>query len=199
MQSAATSDESLIALVAGGDDAAFATLYDRHGRSAYGLALRVLRDRHLAEDALQHAFLDVWRTAGRFAEGSSVRAWLMLLTHRRAVDLVRREQRVRRAIVEPSQPVAGPTGEDEALERLVAERVRAALTSIPTRERQLLELAYYGGLTQTELADRLELPLGTVKSRMFAGLSRLRTLLATGAPLERRPVTPGYSSESTTS
>ena len=189
MQSVATSDESLIALVAGGDDAALGTLYDRHGRSAYGLALRVLRDRHLAEDALQQAFLDVWRTAARFADGSSVRAWLMLLTHRRAVDLVRREQRARRAAVEPSQPEATPTGEDEALARLLAERVRAALNSIPARERQLLELAYYGGMTQTELAERLELPLGTVKSRMFAGLSRLRTLLASEAPFDGGPVT----------
>ena len=189
MRSMETSDESLIALVAGGDDAALGTLYDRHGRSAYGLALRVLRDRHLAEDALQQAFLDVWRTAARFAEGSSVRAWLMLLTHRRAVDLVRREQRARRAVVESSEPEAAPTSEDEALARLLAERVRAALNRIPTGERQLLELAYYGGMTQTELAERSELPLGTVKSRMFAGLSRLRTLLASERPFDGGPVT----------
>ena len=184
MQPLATSDESLIALVAGGDHAALGTLYDRHGRRAYGLALRVIRDRHLAEDALQQAFLDVWRTAGRVAEGSSVKTWLLMLTHRRAVDLVRREQRRSRAIVDSSEPEAALAGEDEALERLEAERVRAALATIPARERQLLELAYYGGLTQTELAERLEVPLGTVKSRMFAGLSRLRTLLATEAPLE---------------
>ena len=181
MHRLATSDESLIALVARGDDAALGSLYDRYGSCAYGLALRVLRDRHLAEDALQNAFLDVWRTAGRFADGSSVRAWLMLLTHRRAVDLVRREQRGRRAVVEPSQTEAAPTSEEEALRRLAAERVGAALTTIPAHERQLLELAYYGGLTQTQLAERLELPLGTVKSRMFAGLSRLRALLATDA------------------
>ena len=188
MQPLATSDESLIARVAGGDDAALGTLYDRHSQRAYGLAFRVLRDRHLAEDALQQAFLDVWRTADRFADGSTVRAWLMLLTHRRDVDLVRREQRWRREIVESSQPEAAPASEDEALEGLAAARVRAALTSIPTRERQLLELAYYGGLTQTQLAERLELPLGTVKTRMSAGLSRLRTLL-TDAPLDGAPVT----------
>ena len=116
----------------------------------------------------------------------------MLLTHRRAVDLVRREQRGRRAIVEPSHTEAAPSSEDEALKRLAGERVRAALTSIPTRERELLELAYYGGLTQTQLAERLELPLGTVKSRMFAGLSRLRALLATEAPLEGESVAPSY-------
>ena len=110
MHSPATSDESLIALVADGDHAALGTLYDRYGRRAYGLALRVIRDRHLAEDALQHAFLDVWRTAGRVAQGSSVGSWLMLLTHLRSVDLVRQEQRANRVMVVPGEPDAAPAG-----------------------------------------------------------------------------------------
>lgn len=196
MQTAAHSDESLVALVARGDEAALGTLYDRYGRSAYGLALRVLCDRHLAEDAVQNAFLDVWRTAGRFTDGSSVRAWLMMLTHRRAVDLVRRTERWRRVTVEPIPSEVGPTGEEDAMRRLDAERVRAALASIPTQERHLLELAYYGGLTQTQLAERLALPVGTVKSRMFSGLARLRDLLAAESPLERAAAVPSSAAAS---
>jgi RNA polymerase sigma factor (sigma-70 family) len=179
---AAFPDQSLLALVARSDDTALALLYDRHSRAAYGLALRVLRNRALAEDAVQDAFLQCWRTADRFTGASSVRAWIMLLVHRRAVDLVRHEERRRRPTFEPITNQTHRPGDEEAIRSLTAMRVRMALASLPDSERELLELAYYGGLTQSQLAERLQLPLGTVKSRMFAGLARLRELLADEEP-----------------
>jgi RNA polymerase sigma factor (sigma-70 family) len=172
------SDEALVALIARGEEWALTELYDHHGRLAYGLALRIIRDPAHAEDAVQDAFLAVWRTAARFtAERSKASTWLLTLVHRRAVDIVRREQR-RRA--EPIENVEAPAGEatDEAVWlRFERERVQEALRALPDAQREALELAYYGGFTQSELADRLGQPLGTIKSRMFAGLSRLRELL----------------------
>jgi len=174
------SDEAVVALVARRDEQALAELYDRFGRVAYGLALRIVRDQALAEDAVQDAFLAAWRTAARFnAERAKASTWLLTLVHRRAVDLVRREQR-RRTEPLPETAVA-PTeaaADDVAYLRLERERVQAALRMLPDQQREALELAYYGGFTQSELADRLGQPLGTIKSRMFAGLSRLRELLA---------------------
>ncbi len=172
------SDEALVALVARSDDTALAELYDRFGNVAYAMALRTLRDAALAQDAVQDAFLQVWRSAGRFhAEKGSARVWLLTLVHRRAVDLVRREQR-RRTAPETDAPEARGAGADETVWlRLERERVREALARLPDQQREVLELAYWGGFTQTELAERLAQPLGTIKSRMFAGLARLRDLL----------------------
>jgi RNA polymerase sigma-70 factor (ECF subfamily) len=172
------SDEALVALVARGQEDALAELYDRLGGVAYGLALRVLRDRALAEDAVQEAFLSVWRSAGRFVpERARARTWLLTLVHRRAVDLVRRED-VRRAetLDEVEQP-ADESVEQTAWLRFERQRVQGALKALPDPQRELIELAYYGGFTQSQLADRLGVPLGTVKSRMFTGLSRLGELL----------------------
>jgi RNA polymerase sigma-70 factor (ECF subfamily) len=181
------SDEALVALVERGDDAALGELYDRFGRPAYGLALRILRDEALAEDAVQDAFLSVWRTAARFMpERARAATWILTLVHRRAVDLVRREE-YRRA--EPLEAAPEPTGtstEESAWLRLEAERVRAALRKLPDQQRETIELAYFGGFTQSELADRLGQPLGTIKSRMFAGLTRLRELLSEGETEWRR-------------
>jgi RNA polymerase sigma-70 factor, ECF subfamily len=176
------SDEALIALVARGDDTALAELYDRVGRVAYGIAFRILRDERLAEDAVQEGFLAVWRSAATFrAERAKASTWVVTLVHRRAVDIVRREER-RRA--EPLEPAAGheaadPAGsaEDEAWLGFERERVLAALAALPDAQREALELAYYGGYSQSELAETLGVPLGTIKSRMFAGLARLRELL----------------------
>jgi RNA polymerase sigma factor (sigma-70 family) len=172
------SDEALVALAARSDETALAELYDRFGRAAYGLAFRVLRDASLAEDAVQEAFLDVWRQADRFVpERARASAWLFTFVHRRAVDVVRREER-RRAEPLDNAPVAvGGTAEDEAWVRLERERVQGALKQLPDAQREALELAYYGGFTQSELAERLGEPLGTIKSRMFTGLARLRELL----------------------
>ena len=174
------SDEALVALVARGDDTALAELYDRVGRVAYGLAYRVLRDDRLAEDAVQEAFLAVWRTAARFtAERAKASTWILTLVHRRAVDLVRREERRRAEPLDDETRDAATTdsAEEAAWLGFERDRIQAALRLLPDAQREAIELAYYGGFSQSELAERLGQPLGTIKSRMFAGLARLRELL----------------------
>ncbi len=172
-------DEALLSLVAGSDDLALAELYDRFGGIAYGLAVRVLRDESLAQDAVQEAFLSIWRSADRFlAERAKASTWILTLVHRRAVDLVRREDRRRGEPLDGADEPASPaTAEDEATLGLQRRLVQEAMRHLPAEQREALELGYYGGLTQRELAERLDQPLGTIKSRMFAGLSRLRDLL----------------------
>ena len=185
------SDEALVALVARSDDGALAALYDRFGRVAYGLALRILRDRSLAEDAVQEAFLTVWRNADRFVpERAKASTWILTFVHRRAVDLVRREER-RRAEPLPETPLEGeaPAPDEEAWLRLRRDRVQKALRALPDQQREAIELAYFGGFTQSELAERLGEPLGTIKSRMFTGVARLRELLAE-SELEQWHTTP---------
>ena len=174
------SDEAVVALVARSDEHALAELYDRFGRVAYGLALRVLRDESLAEDAVQDAFLAAWRTANTFMpERGRASTWLLTLVHRRAVDLVRREQRRRTEPIDVAEERAGEGAADEAAWlRYERERVQAALRQLPDQQREALELAYYGGFSQSELAERLGQPIGTIKSRMFSGLRRLRDLLS---------------------
>jgi RNA polymerase sigma factor (sigma-70 family) len=176
----------LLARCARGDAAALARLYDRHGRVAYGLALRVVRDPALAEDAVQEAFLAVWRTAAGYREErGQASTWILMHVHRKAVDLVRREQRRR------AEPLPEATGgiehgaDEEAWSGSRRELVLRALRRLPDEQREVLELAYYGGYTQSELAERLGVPLGTIKSRTFAGLARLRDLLGE-AELETR-------------
>jgi RNA polymerase sigma-70 factor (ECF subfamily) len=172
------SDEALVLLAAHSEQPALAELYDRYGSPAYGLALRIVRDETLAEDAVQEAFLSLWRTAGRFVpERGRASAWILTLVHRRAVDLVRREERRRTDCLEPASEAGGAGADEEAWLRLQRERVQEALEQLPDQQREALELAYYGGFTQTELAERLGQPLGTIKSRMFTGLARLRELL----------------------
>ena len=175
------SDEALVALAARSEHPALAELYDRYGRSAYGLARRIVRDDTLAEDAVQEAFLALWRTASRFVpERGKASTWILTLVHRRAVDLVRREERRRAAPLEGTEePDERALAADEEIELSDRRRlVQEALRQLPDEQREALELAYYGGLTQTELAERLGVPLGTIKSRMFTGLRRLRDLLA---------------------
>lgn len=181
------SDEALLALISTPEgDLALAELYDRYGRVAYALAYRVLQSSSLAEDAVQDAFLAVWRTAGTYIrERGKPSTWLLTLVHRRAVDIVRREQRRREPPVETALPVAAPA-EDEATLRDRRRAVQAALRQLPADQREAIELAYYGGLTQSELAQQLDVPLGTIKSRMFAGLRRLGDLLRE-AGLEPEP------------
>jgi RNA polymerase sigma factor (sigma-70 family) len=184
-QLAHLSDEALVALVARADDSALAALYDRVGRMAYGLALRILRDERLAEDAVQEGFLAVWRTAAGFSpERAKASTWILTLVHRRAVDLVRREQRRRAEPLEETEKreeITVPSAEEAAWLRFERDRVQEALRQLPDAQREAIELAYYGGFTQSELAERLGQPLGTIKSRMFAGLARLRELLDDGA------------------
>jgi RNA polymerase sigma factor (sigma-70 family) len=173
------SDEALLALVSRGDDAALGELYDRYGRIAYGLALRIVRDRTLAEDVVQEGFLAVWRSAGTFrAEHGKPSTWILTLVHRRAVDLVRREERRRADPIDELAQPAGEATDEEAWLRAQRQVVQEALRKLPPDQREAIELAYYGGFTQSELAERLGQPLGTIKSRMFTGLRRLRELLA---------------------
>jgi RNA polymerase sigma factor (sigma-70 family) len=177
-EAAETSDESLLARVAGGNEAALGELYDRFGRVAYGLALRVLRDDRLAEDAVQEAFLAVWRQAASYRpERAKAQTWVLTLVHRRAVDLVRREERRRADALDPEFEPAGSSAAEDAESRDRRTAVQRALAQLPEEQRRPIELAYYGGLTQSELAERLGEPLGTIKSRMFTGLKRLRELI----------------------
>jgi RNA polymerase sigma-70 factor (ECF subfamily) len=173
-------DSALIARCAAGDESALAGLYDRYAGVAYGLALRVVRDAALAEDVVQEAFLAVWRGASLFDAGrSKVSTWLLSLVHHKAVDAVRREQ----ARPKPAREEAPERPDDADVARDVvraddAATVRRALMQLSPAQREVLELAYFGGLTQSELADRLGEPLGTIKSRTHAALGRLRELLA---------------------
>jgi RNA polymerase sigma factor (sigma-70 family) len=174
------SDEAVVALLARSDEEALAELYDRFGRVAYGLALRILRDEALAEDAVQDAFLNAWRSADTFMpERAKASTWLLTLVHRRAVDLVRREQLRRTEPIEAAgEPVGEGSADDAVWLRYERERVQEALRRLPDQQREAIELAYYGGFTQSELAERLGQPVGTIKSRMFSGLGRMRDLLA---------------------
>jgi len=120
----------------------------------------------------------VWKTAARFApERGKASTWILTIVHRRAVDVVRREQRRRADSLDVAPEQGGGAADDEAWLRLQRERVQAALRQLPDQQREALELAYYGGFTQSELAERLGQPIGTIKSRMFMGLARLRELL----------------------
>jgi RNA polymerase sigma-70 factor (ECF subfamily) len=138
----------------------------------------VLRDASLAEDAVQEAFLLIWRGADRFMpERAKASTWIMTIVHRRAVDLVRREQR-RRTDQLPDVLLATDTPADEAVWlRLEREHVQRALRELPDQQRETLELAYYGGFTQSELAERLGRPIGTIKSQMHTALANLRRLV----------------------
>src|SRR3954447_15417463 len=178
------SDVLLVARCADGDEGALAELYDLFGRAAYALALRIVRDASQAEDVVQEAFLDLWRSAARFDPARSRPAsYLLTFVHRRAVDLVRREQ-ARPQRGGDVDDVANRAGKDDVPASLVAseqgESVRRALAGLSPQQRQVLELAYFNGLSQTEIAERLGEPLGTVKSRTHVALSRLRELLGEG-------------------
>lgn len=180
------SDEAVVALVARSDEGALGELYDRYGAAAFRLARRVVRDTGLAEDVVQEAFLGIWRGAARFVpERAHASAWIMTLVHRRAVDAVRREERRRALPLEDGDDVRlVDSAENVVWLRLERERVRHALAQLPDQQRETLELAYYGGFTQSELADRLGRPLGTVKSQMFAGLQNLRGLIESSTKAE---------------
>jgi RNA polymerase sigma-70 factor (ECF subfamily) len=171
------SDVLLVARCAEGDEGALAELYDRFGRAAYALALRIVRD-------VQEAFLDLWRTAARFDPSLSRPAsYLLTFVHRRAVDLIRREQ-ARPQRGGDVEDIASRASTDDVPASLVASEqgatVRRALADLPPPQRQVLELAYFNGLSQSEIAEHLGEPLGTVKSRTHVALSRLRELLGEG-------------------
>jgi RNA polymerase sigma-70 factor (ECF subfamily) len=168
----------LIERVSVGDRKAFAELYDLTAPVVFGVALKVLGERSWAEDVTQEAYLQIFNQAGNFQPSSgSVTGWVATIAHRRAVDAVRRAEARRRR--ERSQPVAPSV--DETSEPVVLEderrRVNAALGSLSDLQREAIELAYYQGLTYREVAERLDAPLGTIKTRMRDGLMRLRSIL----------------------
>jgi len=170
----------LLTLVAGGDQVAFETVYDRVAPAVFGLVLRVLRDSAQSEEVAQEALLEVWRTAGRFdpARGTAL-AWVMTIAHRRAVDRVRSERAA--ATREARAAAASPPAADEVAETvessLEAERVRHCLDGLTGTQRESITLAYYSGLSYPQVASALGVALGTVKTRIRDGLRRLRDCL----------------------
>ena len=179
-RSPATAEHDLIERMRRRDETALEALYDRYAGIVYSLALRMVGDRDLAQEILQDAFLRCWDGMTQFdPDRGRLSSWLLGITRNRAIDLLRSRQHQARlreypATVELDDRVAISDPIQAALLRQV---VGAALCELPVRQRQALELAYYGGLTQTEIATRLGEPLGTVKSHMRGGLERLRSLL----------------------
>ena len=175
-------DRALLRAVAARDKDALRQLYARHSAVLFALALRVLSDRAEAEDVLQEAFVQVWKTAGSFDDGRGKPiGWLIMLTRSRAIDRLRsRKTRARVAeslAGEPSQAADSTTPADDAAASERQQTVRDALKSLPQEQRVPIELAYFGGLTQFEIAQQLSQPLGTVKTRMRNGMMRLREQL----------------------
>lgn len=180
-------DEELLRSVARIEPAAFEVLYQRHGPGAFALARRMLGSQAHAEDAVQEAFVNLWRGAARFdpARGS-VRSWLLTMVRNRSIDLLRSlriHERHRITIVGLEERIAaGDETEAELICREEATMVRSALAMLPPDQRHVLELAYYGGWTQTEIAEHFDMPLGTVKGRVRLGLAKLRSALDEIAP-----------------
>ena len=174
------SDPGLIALVARGDRDAFAELYDRYGKTAYALAYRVTRDVQLAEEVVQEAFLTVWRQASRFdGRRAKPSTWLLTITHHKAVDVVRREQ-LRRTEPRGGHARTRPTRRtSRTTPGSACSTIRCARRwpQLPDPQREVIELSYFEGYSQSELARRLGQPLGTIKSRTHTALTRLRALL----------------------
>ena len=174
-------------LVCGGDARAFEIVYDRHADAAFSLAYRMLGARGAAEDVVQEAFLVVWRSGRAYRpERGSVRTWLLGIVHHRAVDALRRQlvHQRRRALDESAaerRPAAELT-DVQAARREEAREVRSALGGLPPDQSRVIELAYFGGFTHSEIAAMLDMPLGTVKGRMRLGLDKLRRELVGAAP-----------------
>jgi RNA polymerase sigma-70 factor, ECF subfamily len=179
-------DEDLMQLVRRGQAPAFEVVYERHATAAFSLAYRIVGTRNGAEDVSQEAFLDIWRSGARYDRGrGSVRTWVLGIVHHRAID------HLRRATVHDKRR-AGDEGMEERFEarertdaevarRDEAKTVRGAMGSLPSEQSQVIELAYFGGFTHTEIAEMLETPIGTIKGRMRLGLKKMRDQLAGGA------------------
>ncbi len=172
-------DFALITLIARHDETALSTLYDRYSRLVFSLALRIVGERTLAEEVTADAFVKVWRAASSFAEERGrVVAWLMGITRHRAIDELRRlNVRPEGSAVDLNEAISAvqSDGVDDLVGvRRQRELVRAALAALPPPQREALELAYFGGLTQQEIADKTGQPLGTIKTRMRLGLQKLR-------------------------
>jgi len=179
-------DRELVRAIGRGNEEAFRGLFRRYAPSAMAVARRVVGQTYLAEEAVQEGFLALWRNPYAYEEmRGSVKAWLMATVHNRAVDLVRREETQRRR-AEDAQPDEDVVTLEDPADKVVDEiglpeerkAVRAALEDLPPEQRQVIELMYFDGLSQTRVAERLSLPLGTVKSRTLLGMRKLRTALS---------------------
>ena len=187
------SDEMLIEGVAAGEHDALSALYDRYQGLMYGMATKITRDGSLAQDVVQDAFVGIWKNASRYSsDRASARTWILSITHHRAVDVLRRRRpttelpEVEGPARTPDQLILGDIW-PEVAGRLDASVVRSALDSLPVAQRQAIELSYFGGLTQQEIAERTATPLGTVKSRVRLGLLQLRRVLSGGLTEVDRP------------
>jgi RNA polymerase sigma-70 factor (ECF subfamily) len=175
-------DEELMELVGAGDARAFEVIFDRHAGAGYSLAMRMCGRRALAEDIVQDAFLSLWRSgAGYDRARGSVRSWVLSAVHNRAVDALRRTgAKAGRDVSDEGIAERLPAREatDAEVERRdESRRVRSALDELPADQRQVIELAYFGGLSHSQIAEMLELPPGTVKGRMRLGLTKMRSAL----------------------
>jgi RNA polymerase sigma-70 factor, ECF subfamily len=171
-------DEDLISMVSEEDPEAFAALYDRHSRAAYSLGYRIMGQKQASEDLVQEVFLKVWRSAASYrAERGSVRTWILSIVHHRGIDQLRAtasRQRTKdrfEASAEKSQPSEAFT---ETWRNSQRDQVREALKTLPPEQLKILELAYFSGYTHVEIAELMDLPLGTVKGRMRLGLKKMK-------------------------
>jgi RNA polymerase sigma-70 factor (ECF subfamily) len=181
----ALADEDLMQLIRRGDARAFEVIYERHSSAAFSLAYRMTGARGLAEDVAQDAFLSIWRSGARYERArGSVRTWVLGIVHHRAIDALRRSfvHDRRRASDEGIEErlEADVRIDAEVARRQEADAVRAALQTLPGEQVQVIELAYFGGFTHTEIAEMLQMPVGTVKGRMRLGLEKLRNALRQG-------------------
>ncbi|MGZ4243404.1 MAG: RNA polymerase sigma factor [Solirubrobacteraceae bacterium] len=175
-------DEDLMPLVHDGDARAFEVVFDRHADAAFSLAYRMCGRRAMAQDIVQEAFLSLWRSGARYDRArGSVRSWVLGVVRNRGIDLFRRETvRTGRDISAEGVVERMPASEDVAVDaerREDARDVRAALSDLPSEQRQVIELAYFGGFSHMQIAEMLEVPAGTVKGRMRLGLTKLRVAL----------------------
>ena len=173
-------------LVRDGDARAFELVYDRHGGAAFSLAYRMVGDRAIAEDITQEAFLSMWRSRVRYErERGSVRAWVLGIVHHRTIDALRRNlvHDRRRASAEglEERQEAPERTDVEVARRDEARTVREAMQTLPDEQHEVIRLAYFGGFTHTQIAEMLDMPVGTVKGRMRLGLDKMRRALATEA------------------
>lgn len=175
------SDAQLMWRLRGRDEEALATLYDRHAGVAYGLAVRMLNDRASAEEVVQDAFLSLWRRAAAYVPArASVRTWLLVMVRSRAIDRLRPASARARSVPLDDEPQLMALSDTwrSAAASMRRQAVQSALAKLPSEQGQILEWAYFGGLSQSEIAARAGLPIGTVKSRTRLALDRLRYLLA---------------------
>jgi RNA polymerase sigma-70 factor (ECF subfamily) len=179
-------DEELMPWIGRKDAEAFEVFYDRHGGAAYSLAYRILGERGAAEDCIQEAFISIWRSGGRFdPTRGSVRSWTLSIVRNRAIDVLRSKAGKAPKMtfdddeILESRPSAELT-EEEAMRHETATEVRGALSQLPGEQSKVIQLAYFGGFSQSEIASMLNVPLGTVKGRMRLGLEKIRGELAEG-------------------